>query len=479
MGRLLGVAFGVLASSVLLVLSLPPALGNALGWLCMVPVLVSVNGTRFGIGFIAGLACCLLAAQFSVEGWFYPASQFATADERLSGDAAWHFMGFLFLGVAAGAVSGVFAELRKLSATSILGLALVAVTVESATLLVLPCHLGLSQFRSMAMMRTASVAGLWGVTLVVWASNIAFAGWLASARQGDRRVGLTWMAAAAFVVSMVSWLTQYALQGPDGANTRWEGRARSSLRLAALQTRSGDADELARLSSDGGAWLTVWPELSGTGAALGGDPSGLVARAMRHSIRFATSYQDDARPKPHNTLAVFSGAGESERYHKRKLFGGEAAMHSPGAKAVAVRVDGVDIGLNVCYDSCFAALIRDTAREPNVRFIVLPSMGPESPNGFVQAVHGAFTTFRSAECGIAIARAETSAYAMITDCDGRILTLGPPGFQGTIMADVPALRRQTACLYLGDWVLYLSWMGVGAWVLRAILARARVKGGEA
>src|SRR5207244_4235868 len=133
--------------------------------------------------------------------------------------------------------------------------------------------------------------------------------------------------------------------------------------------------------------------------------------------------------------ALFSRTGESRRYFKRKPFGGETQMHVAGSQAIAVPLDGRLIGLNICFDSCFPSVMRDTARL-GARVIVLPSMGPETPYGWIQAIHGAYTPFRSAELGIPIGRAEVTAFAMITDSSGRIVAQAPPGYRGPLVATV-------------------------------------------
>lgn len=393
----------------------------------------------------------MIAAWLSVQGWLYPAAQWKSQAEQMAGEAAWHYMGFLMMAAVYGIIVGIWAETKQVTLGRAVWLACLGLGLESLAALQLPATLGLTQYRSMAMMGVASVAGLFGVSLLVWVANLLLA-WGISARLSGVRTRQTERAwVAPLVLALVALFTTYPLPGPRALGT--SGRT-----FAALQTRSFEGSELMDLSQSSGAWLTVWPELSAIAEAPGGQTGRLIAELRRRNIRVSTSFEDDATPKRHNTMSVLGPAGESRRYWKRKLFGGEAQSHQPGAEPAVANVEGLALGLNVCFDSCFPGLIRETAStgSPRPAVILLPSMGPESPNGVVQAMHGAFTPFRSAENGVAFVRGETSAAAMITDENGRILAYAEPGYQGAIVGNLSLERRSTAYQVLGDWVWYLA-----------------------
>ncbi|CAN5543619.1 hypothetical protein BH11ARM2_BH11ARM2_27240 [soil metagenome] len=136
------------------------------------------------------------------------------------------------------------------------------------------------------------------------------------------------------------------------------------------------------------------------------DTSSLCAlSASEGNAPFVTSFNDDSQPFPHNASALFSSGRESSRYEKRKLFGGEAADHTSGDRAVAAG----DVGLNICFDSCFPSVIRDTVKL-GATVIALPTIDPPSTNHFLAAVHAAYTPFRAAENGVAVVRADGYAY---------------------------------------------------------------------
>ena len=61
-----------------------------------------------------------------------------------------------------------------------------------------------------------------------------------------------------------------------------------------------------------------------------------------------TSFADSYKPKPHNTAALFEAGRESDRYNKRKLFGGERMVRTPGDAPASADWNGTRVGLSVC-----------------------------------------------------------------------------------------------------------------------------------
>jgi apolipoprotein N-acyltransferase len=91
--------------------------------------------------------------------------------------------------------------------------------------------------------------------------------------------------------------------------------------------------------------------------------------------------------------------------------------------------------------------------------IALPTLDPKSQNGFIQAAHAAYTTFRAAELGVPIVRAENTAWSMVVSSAGRISGKAPVGWEGAMARDLPRDQRVTPYRLLGDWFLWLC-MGV-------------------
>jgi apolipoprotein N-acyltransferase len=248
----------------------------------------------------------------------------------------------------------------------------------------------------------------------------------------------------------------------------------NSFKVAVVQTQETDLTALAKLTKSAanqGAQLVVWPELSSIAIAPQGNTADLIKLSKEpNEPAFVTTFEDNAKPKPHNVAALYWHGTESTRYFKRKPFAGEATLHQRGDKA-AVASWTVPIGLNICFDSCYPAVLRDTVQSPGVGLIALPTEDPPSTNAVVQALHSAYTPFRAAELGTSIARADITAYSMIVGSDGRILAELPPG-ENILVANVSP-PRDTLYKHLGDWFLYLCWFATACWIVRRIILTRR------
>ncbi len=440
MRRVPRVALGVMLSGTLLVLALPPADVPGLGWIALVPLLVATRGRGAVAGTLAGVATALVAGALSHAGWWYSDNAVAQAS------VAWNYAGFTLFGFSLGLACGGMAGRTTARERPIAALAAWAVLSEAALLAYQPAHLALAFSEEPALLELAGWTGIWGVSFVAW--------WVALAltRAVARRDG-RWLVAGVLVPLTVVGLRAVA---PIDAIVPAEPR----LTIAVIQTCHDDRAPLAALNARAardGAHIAVWPELAGMFEAMNGDTRRWTELAREPGqIPFATSFQDGpSRSLPHNAAALFDGSGESSRYYKRCLFAGEVEMHTPGFHAVAVRTSGVAaaLGLNICFDSCFPRVLRETALLPDVGAILLPTLDPPSPHGVVQAIHAAYTPFRSAELGVPIARAERTACSMITDRRGRVVARAGPGGEAIAIATVATTPRWTLYRVWGDWFL--------------------------
>lgn len=435
--------FGVALTGLLLAFALPPHGWAILGWFAFAPLLFSLRGKGFAIGFGAGIASATLAASIDAAGWLLPRG----VEE---GTSEWIYAGFLLFGIVGGASAGIFASDEKLRSKP-WALAGWAVLLEACLLLVLPAHLALTQSRSTASLALASCTGIWGVSYLLWLSNF----WIAET------IGKRPIQVMAFLplFAVGSWHWVEAERG--------EARAQdvlrvdeATVRVGMIQTRSQDLKELAELNrraGNQGANIVVWPELSGYSAAVGGDTKALTDLAQTPGQpAFVTTYESVGEPRPYNTAQIFSGKGNSNTYNKRKLFAGERQLHEAGNDAVAVSLGGSTYGLNICFDSCYPSIMRQTGQLPGVGAILLPTLDPDTPRGVAQSIHAAYTPFRAAELGIPIVRADTTANSMIVDAGG-IVVEEAGNEQGWVkVADIRSGKRWTLYRYAGDWFLFVS-----------------------
>lgn len=148
-------------------------------------------------------------------------------------------------------------------------------------------------------------------------------------------------------------------------------------------------------------------------------------------------------------------------------------MHTAGTKAVAVKDSkGLMIGLNICFDSCYPFIIRETAALPGVNVIALPTIDPDSRHSFIAGMHAAFTPFRSAENGVAMVRADGHFGSMIVNERGRIvaeLHNEQSGWTGFISGK----RVWTPYQVIGDSFWYLCIVGTLAYPFGLVLKAAK------
>lgn len=150
------------------------------------------------------------------------------------------------------------------------------------------------------------------------------------------------------------------LQGPGGVP------ASTDVTLGAL-------DDAAGRAADAGARLLVASELYLTGYALGdrvtdlaeeadGPGAHAVARiAARHGLAVAYGYPERAGRAVHNAVQLIGPNGEPlAHYRKTHLYGGyETAHFTPGdTLVVQAELDGLRLGLLICYDVEFAETVR-------------------------------------------------------------------------------------------------------------------------
>ncbi|OJU62468.1 MAG: hypothetical protein BGO01_08275 [Armatimonadetes bacterium 55-13] len=436
---------GSLISGALFALALPPADVWWLAWFAFVPLLLAARGRGFVAGFIGGLVALTSSAICIRAGWFYSLKSFSGLD-------AWVYTGCLFYGFTVAIVAGAWAD-KGSEHKPLWWYAAFATMLEACLLVQLPAHLALTQYRQPCLLYMASIGGIWLVSFFLWLANFALARCLSSGKY------------------LLAGVLPVALLGVAGIQKVTVNQKVPQARVGILQSEATDEESLTKLHqkasrlADGG--LVVWPEFGGLVLAPRGDTTALQAIASAPGASaIVTSYNDDFAPRPHNVASLISKDSVSAPYYKIHLFGGEITMHTPGSSPVAAPGPSGNVGLSICFDSCFPVLMRETAALPGVTMIALPTIDPPSTHHFIAAVHAAFLPFRAAENGVAMIRDDGYAYSMIVDSDGQIVFEAKDG-EVVGAANVTG-RRQTMYSKIGDLFLYIC---IGAWIFGIFLCR--------
>ncbi len=432
------VAVAAMATGTMLVLALPLGEQAWLAWFMLVPLLFATKEKGFLVGFLGGLGVVFWCAWLSTAGVFYQFKNF-------EGSTGWTYSGCGLFGITFAVFFAIWAD-RKNHEKPGWWFAGLAVCLESVLLLVLPAPLAITQYRNPLMMIVASGVGIWGVSFLIWFFNV----WVV-------KTPARW-----------PWLL-FVVIFSRAASRDPIPKIENGLPVAVSQFADGLDKELAEghvAISAKKPVFNVWPEFAGMLFVMGNDTSKLE-NLSKISSPIVTSFRDTAVPLPHNVGSLFIGGVESARYEKRKLFGSETNMHTPGQAAVAVPLAAVggSVGLNICYDSCFPYVIRETAALPNVKVIALPTIDPDSRHFFIAAMHSAFTPFRAAENGVAIVRADGHFGSMIVDERGRIV-MELHDEQKSSLGIILGRRVSTLYQIIGDWFWFLC---MGAVALPGLL----------
>jgi predicted amidohydrolase len=85
-----------------------------------------------------------------------------------------------------------------------------------------------------------------------------------------------------------------------------------------------------------------------------------LAGKYRQWVVLGSSHRLTGGHKPHNCLYVISPKGKIvDRYDKRFCTGGDLKHYSPGDRFVSFKVNGVKLGLLICYDVRFPEIYRE------------------------------------------------------------------------------------------------------------------------
>ncbi len=446
----------VLLSGALITVALPPSGKGIVAWFPLAPVFYATRNTRFITGFTVSILASFFAAFLATKGVFY-------SHGGPTGEPAWIYVGCTIFGIVFAFVAGISAEGRRTGWVGLIVLSALGVMLEYATLLLMPAPFEGSQSKSALMLMLASITGIWGIGFSLWLVNLAWP-MLIDKRSSWLSLLLLFCAVTAFGLPQVK-TTDAKDSVTVGVVQAFPGELFTKLKDGNRGVSSYLHEANLRSAS-----LVVLPEFGGLAFAHNGKTDSLTNLAHQRGIpAFVTTFWDDAKPLPHNASSVFDSTGESERYFKQRLFGSENSMSTPGSKPKAVESIVGKLGLNICYDSCFPSIIRETARL-GADIIALPTIDPDSPYGFFAANHAALSPIRSAENGVSIIRCDGYAYSSITDPNGReVLELFPDSKEAVGVATIPRLGHKTVYRALGDWFVVLCGLILAWW------AQARIR----
>lgn len=344
--------------------------------------------------------------------------------------------------------------------------------------------LGASQWQVAPALRLASVGGVWLLSFLVVAVNVAVAVLVAVRRARVPAVaGLVATAAATSAV----WV--FAPR-PDAGE-----RVAIAVVQPGIVTGPGSADrrfdreeELTRRLADRNPDLIVWGE-SSVGFDLADRPDlarrlAALSRETGADILVNVDARRSDRPGIYkSSVLVGPGGPTGDRYDKMRLvpFGeyvparsllgwatsvGKAAGEDRvrGAGQVVMDVgDGLRIGPMVCFESAFPDMSRQLAAD-GAGVLLAQSSTSSFQHTWAPEQHASLAALRAAETGRPMVHATLTGVSAVYDASGtRIGSWLGTGASASRVYEVPLTHGTTPYVRHGDWAVHAALLILAAW----------------
>ncbi|CAL9378625.1 apolipoprotein N-acyltransferase [Streptomyces sp. enrichment culture] len=335
--------------------------------------------------------------------------------------------------------------------------------------------LGASQWQVTPALRLASVGGVWLLSLLLVAVNVAVA--VLVARRAARLPALAALLAGAAVTSAA-----------------WAGAPRPDVdhrvRIAVVQPgvvpgggpdrRFAREEQLTRALAGQDLDLIVWGE-SSVGYDLGARPDlarriAALSRATGTDILVNVDARRSDRPGIYKSSVLIDADGlTGDRYDKMRLvpFGeyvpfrsvlgwatsvGEAAGEDRrrGTRQVVMDVDGLRIGPMVCFESAFPDISRKLA-DGGADVLIAQSATSTFQQSWAPEQHASLAALRAAETGRPMVHATLTGVSAVYGPDGARVGdwLGTEA-SATRVYEVPLASGTTPYVRFGDWPVYAA-----------------------
>ncbi len=490
-----------LAAGTALALAFPHPEWSGTAWVALVPVLALAltrsPGPAFGWGWLAGFTFFLLLLRwlnftFSVYSDIpWPLTWGPTA--LLAGYCA------LWTALVASAVSWL--GRRRGRAKALLVAPCLWMSAEWARGWILSGFpwgsIGYSQYRQLPLIQIAELGGVWAVSFVVVAVNVALAGSVLLPRR-PAMVGLGLGAALiGATLGFGTWRLGEAPPPDEVTIAVMQPSIEQPLKWNPEHTGSTLAiyGELTRAAVTQRPDLIVWPETAAP-TILRQDPRLLgmlteLAGSGKVALLVGSIDVGDAADRgTRNTAFLLTEQGIVNRYDKIHLvpFGEYVPFSSiigfvrgwaefiseltPGARAVVFAGPPAEFGVVICYEGIFPALVR--------RFVtggarLMVNMTNDAWFGRTSgpSQHLTMYPFRAVEHRTAVVRAANTGVSAFIAPSGRIMQRLELFERGNLIARLPLRRGKTFYTRWGDWLPYAS-VAVSAVTLgTAALGRVR------
>lgn len=331
--------------------------------------------------------------------------------------------------------------------------------------------LGASQWNDRPILALASVGGVWAVSFLLAAVNLALA--VAVAPRVPRPVrGRAVLAAGGLVLAALAW---WAFRPAPQATGR-------TVRIALVQPGKIDHVEARFRASESlslglaGARpdLIVWSESS-----VGRDPAANpadIARLRRIVARTGADVLANVDAKRQSSGGIYKSSlligpgGPIGSYDKIRLvpfgeyvparpllgwvgrFTAAAAVNRHrGSHLVLLHARSLTLGPLICFESSFPDLSRNLARL-GADLVVVQSATTTFQGTWGPQQHASLAAVRAVESGRPVVQASIAGVSTAFDPEGRMLAWEPTTWRGAAVVNVPLSRETTVYDRFGAWV---------------------------
>ncbi len=149
--------------------------------------------------------------------------------------------------------------------------------------------------------------------------------------------------------------------------------------------------------------------------------------------------------------------------------------YTPGTNAPFVDVDGIGVGLAICFDVLYDDVIWSGARD-GAQLYVFQTNNADFRDTDENLQQLAFARMRAIETGRAVVNISTVGTSQVIAPDGRLIEGLPAGEAGTMLTDVPLRTGLTPAVHIGGAVqMVLGWGSLVALIAVGVFVRRRTR----
>jgi apolipoprotein N-acyltransferase len=350
--------------------------------------------------------------------------------------------------------------------------------------------LGASQWNAPALLSVAAVGGVWGVSFLLVAVNVAVAAAVGRGVPGPTRA----MAAAAAVALPLAAVAFWWLRpAPALAGTARVAFVQPGV-VGPVEARFQASERLSRaLPAGARPDLVVWGE-SSVGRDPAANPGDLarlraVAAAAGAPVLANVDAQRQAGGGIYKSALLVGKAGVLGSYDKMRLvpFGEYVPMRPllgwvtrltdaaavdrhRGSRLAVLSTGKLSLGPLVCFESAFPDLARNLASD-GADLVVVQTADTTFQGSWGLDQHASLSAVRAVESGRPVLQAALSGTSAAFDARGRRLAWAPGDWRGAGVAELPLSAERTPYARVGDVVPLACGIALAAGAVAALVTR--------